>query len=83
MDTDACEPYSISIPCVPFFACTMQQEPLSFLFSRLNFCRRVRHWMLDTAKAESLFDLCEKAISKYYVTQVRSKKITDPRNREQ
>lgn len=63
MDTDACEPYSISIPCVPFFACAMQQEPLSFLFSRLNFCRRVRHWMLDTAKAESLFDLCEKAIS--------------------
>ena len=25
MDTDACEPYSISIPCVPFFACTMRQ----------------------------------------------------------
>lgn len=26
MDTDACEPYSISIPCVPFFACTMKAE---------------------------------------------------------
>ena len=26
MDTDACEPYSISIPCVPFFACAMQVQ---------------------------------------------------------
>ena len=63
MDNDASEPCSISIPCMPLFACTMQQEPLSFLFHRWNFCLRVRHWMQDNDKAESLIDQCQQAIS--------------------
>ena len=63
MNTDTNETWNLSIPCHPLFDCNMPQLPIGYVFNRLKFCRRVRHWMQDKVKADSLFDQCQKAIS--------------------
>ena len=63
MNTDTSEAWAFSIPCHLLFGCNIRQLPLETVFGRLEFCRRVRHWMQDKITADSLFDQCQKAIS--------------------